>query len=308
MQTELIRGLSHLTPRHQGCVATIGNFDGVHVGHQALIKKLSEKAKELNAQVLVITFEPQPLEFFGKGTPRLTKLREKFCALQAYGVNKVLAIQFNQQFANMTAEEFIKKILAEKLALKYILVGDDFRFGKGRVGDFDYLEKIGKEYNIVVENMPTIKQGHERVSSTLVREHLMRAELEKAAQLLGRPYTMMGRIVHGNKMGRKLDCPTANIFLHRTASPVQGIFAVKMHGIKAQGLPGVANVGTCPTVGGTKGLLEVHLLDFDADIYNRHVTVEFCKKFRDELKFENLDLLKQAIAKDIVQGREYFHE
>lgn len=310
MAIQLIRGLSNLATFPTGCVATIGNFDGVHLGHQALLERLKDQAKRQQLPAVVVLFEPQPAEFFAKGkaiTPRLTRLREKLHILNQCGIQQVLVLRFTDSLANLTAAEFVKVVLVEGLGIKHIIVGDDFRFGKARQGDFDFLKQAGERSGFVVENMTSVMLEGERVSSTRIRLALSNAEQALVERLLGRPYTMEGRVVHGDKRGRILGFPTANIFLHRKVSPVQGIYVVRMHGLSHSGLEGVANVGTRPTVGGTRTLLEVHLLDFHQDIYGRYVRVEFCKKLRDEEYYANLELLKEQIGKDADQARAYFN-
>lgn len=308
MTTELIRGLYNIKPQHRGCVVTIGNFDGVHIGHQALLEKVKKRAKEMSAHSLVLTFEPLPKEFFGRDklVPRLTRWREKYYAFSQCKVNQVLLLHFNQALAALSAEDFVKEILYKKLAVKHIIIGDDFRFGKARQGDFEFLRAAGQQYGFTVEDMQSVLLGDVRVSSTSVREALALADHSLAEKLLGRPYTMQGCVVHGHQRGRIIGFPTANIYLHRALSAVEGVYAVRMHGKGINGLPGVANVGRRPTVGGTRSLLEVHLFDFNREIYGQHVHVEFCKKLRDERRFENLDLLKEQIFKDAAEAREFF--
>lgn len=306
--TELIRGIYNLKPSHQGCVMTIGNFDGVHIGHQALLAKAREESKALGVSSLVVTFEPLPKEYFGRQqvVPRLTRFREKFHAISENGIDKVLLLHFDQRLADLSAEDFVKQVLVQKLAIKHIIVGDDFLFGQSRQGDFSFLTQAGKRYGFGVEAMPTIEVDHERVSSTRVRAALAKADHSLVEKLLGRPYTMQGRVVYGDARGRILGFPTANIYLHRAVTPVQGVYAVRMHGIEQKGLPGVANVGIRPTVGGTRTILEVHLFDFNQEIYGKQVSVEFCKKLRDEKRFESLDLLKQQIWQDAEEAKKYF--
>jgi riboflavin kinase/FMN adenylyltransferase len=308
--TELIRGLYNIKEQHRGCVATIGNFDGVHLGHQALLTCVKQKAKTLHCSSLLITFEPQPLEFFSpdKAVPRLTRFREKFYYLSQFGVDKVLVIPFNQSFAKLSAKDFCQEVLGKQLGIKHIIVGDDFRFGAGREGNVQFLQAMDSQSGFSVEIMPTILLEQERISSTRIREALIKADHSLAGRLLGRPYSMMGRVVYGNQLGRQLGFPTANIFLHRAVAPVQGIYAVRMHGISREGLPGVANVGTRPTIGGTRTILEVHLFDFNETIYGKYVSVEFCKKQRDEERYDNLELLRQQIEKDALLARSYFYD
>jgi len=305
---ELIRGLQNIRPKHHGCVATIGNFDGVHLGHQAVLGQLAEKAAELCLPTTLITFEPQPMEYFipDKVPARLTRFREKMLALQRYSVDRVCCLSFNKKLARLSAEDFIQQVLVEKLGVKYLVVGDDFRFGMNRKGNFDMLVAAGKKYGFQVVSMHTFKIDSERVSSTRIRAALEKGDMAAAEKLLGRRYRMSGRVAHGEKLGRELGFPTANIHLHRHASPVQGIFVVEVFGLDEEPLKGVASVGTRPTVNETKALLEVFLLDFDQDIYGRHIQVSFLKKLRDEEKFDSLDELIEQMQRDVEQAQAYF--
>jgi len=305
---ELIRGLYNLRPQHRGCVATIGNFDGVHLGHQAVLGQLAEQAEAMGLPIVVITFEPQPQEFFvpAQAKPRLTRLREKFQALKRYAVDRVLCLRFDAAFASLSAEDFIQQVLIDGLDVKYLVVGDDFQFGQGRKGNFELLQAAGQQAGFPVVNMHTFNIEGERVSSTRVRHALEQGELALAEQLLGRPYRMCGRVAHGDKRGRTIGFPTANIHLHRKTSPVQGVFAVEMFGVKGEPVAGVANVGNRPTVDGTRSLLEVHLFDFNEEIYGTYVHVNFVHKIRDEMKFESFDALKEQIKQDERQAREWF--
>lgn len=305
---ELIRGIHNLRARHRGCVATIGNFDGVHLGHQAVLGQLADKGAELNLPTTVITFEPQPQEYFSHGDipPRLTRFREKYKALQRYSVDRVLCLPFNRAMAEMEAESFIQRVLVEGLAIRYLVVGDDFCFGKGRRGDFAMLQRAGDEHGFDVVNMHTFEIEGGRVSSTRIREALQAGNLALAEQLLGRPYRMCGRVAHGDKLGRTIGFPTANIFLHRKKTPVDGVFAVEMFGIEGEPVTGVANVGTRPTVDGTRSLLEVHLFDFSAEIYGRYVHVDFLHRIREERRFDSFDALKTQILRDAGEAREFF--
>lgn len=309
--TRLIRGSNNITPEVRGGVITIGNFDGVHLGHQMLMRRVVELAKEQGVPSIAITFEPHPFEFFANDNitiPRITRLREKFTALADCGIEIVIILEFNQSLADLSASKFMSLILLEKLHPKHIVVGDDFHFGKQRQGDFSLLESMGKAAHVTVEAMSTTLFDGERVSSTRVRKALSAGNLILAKQLLGRPYTMHGRVAHGKKLGRELGFPTANIFLHRRLTPLKGIYTVYLHGIGDKPLPGVANLGERPTIDGTETLLEVHLLDFNQDIYGRYVKVEFCKKLRDEERYPNLDILKEHIANDVAISRTYFKE
>ena len=305
---ELIRGLQNIRPKHHGCVATIGNFDGVHLGHQSVLGQLAEKSQELGLPTALITFEPQPMEYFipDKVPARLTRFREKILALQRYSVDRVCCLSFNEKLANLSAEAFIEEILVEKLGVKYLVVGDDFRFGQNRAGTFDMLVEAGKKHGFHVVSMHTFEIDAERVSSTRIRSALEKGEMANAEKLLGRRYRMSGRVAHGEKLGRELGFPTANIHLHRHASPIQGIFVVEVFGLDEEPLQGVASIGTRPTVNETKALLEVFLFDFDQDIYGRHIQVSFLKKLRDEEKFDSLDDLVDKIHNDVEKAQAYF--
>ncbi|SCZ51645.1 bifunctional riboflavin kinase/FAD synthetase [Thiohalomonas denitrificans] len=307
---ELIRGLHTLKPRHRGSVATIGNFDGVHLGHQAVLGQLAEKGAELCLPTVVITFEPLSREYFApeSAPPRLTRFREKVKALRRYSVDRMLVLPFNRKLAGLSAEAFIRQVLVEGLGVRYLVVGDDFHFGAGREGDFAMLQKAGRDYGFDVVNMHTLSLNGERVSSTRIREALQNGHLEIAEQLLGRPYRMCGRVVHGDQRGRSIGFPTANIRMHRIVAPVDGVFAVEMFGVKGEPLPGVANVGKRPTVDGTRSLLEVHLFDFSGDLYGRHVQVDFLKRIRPEKRFESFEALKQQIEKDSSEARRFFEK
>jgi riboflavin kinase/FMN adenylyltransferase len=302
---ELIRGLHNLALRHRGCVATIGNFDGVHLGHQAVIGQLAEKAAALRLPSVLILFEPQPQEFFlGAGAPaRLTRLREKLLALRRYSVDRVFCLRFDAKLADMTAETFVDRILVQGLDVRSLVVGDDFRFGKGRQGDFSLLQRIGAERGFKVVPMHTFTIDGVRVSSTRIRETLAAGDLATAEKLLGRPYRMCGRVAHGDKRGRTIGIPTANIHLHRKAVPIKGVYVVEVFGLEPEPLYGVANVGTRPTVDGTRTLLEVHLFDFDQDIYGRQIDVRFMHKLRDEQRFASFEELKQRIFRDLDDAR-----
>lgn len=310
MTTRLIRSIYNVTAAQQGAVMTIGNFDGVHLGHQALIAEVDRMAAAFAAPSLVMTFEPHPFEFFAKEhltIPRITRLREKFKALAREQVDHVLVMPFNQRLADLPADDFVA-LLHRTLKPRAIVIGDDFRFGHKRQGDFALLQQLGQVNGFSVSAMPTVLIDGERVSSTRVRKALMDGNHRLADQLLGHPYTMEGRVCHGDKLGRQLGFPTANLFLHRKLTPVSGIYTVYMHGIADHPLPGVANVGTRPTVDGTRTLLEVHLLNFNQDIYGRYVQVEFCEKQRDEVRYPNLTLLAEQIAKDVDMARLYFKQ
>ena len=302
---ELIRGQHNLRPRHHGCVATIGNFDGVHLGHQAILRQLAEQGCALDLPLTVITFEPQPQEFFAPEAPpaRLMRLREKLLALRQYGAEQVLCLEFDHRLAVVPARTFIDQVLVNKLGVRYLIVGDDFRFGHGREGDFELLRQVGRERGFQVANTHSYIYQGQRVSSTRIREALARGELELAESLLGHPYSICGRVAHGDKRGRTLGFPTANIHLHRRSTPLAGVYAVRMHGVRSEAVAGVANLGRRPTVNGLRVQLEVHLFDFQQDIYGRHVQVEFLAFLRPEQRFDSLDALQRQIQADSARAR-----
>jgi riboflavin kinase/FMN adenylyltransferase len=254
-----------------------------------------------------VTFEPQPQEFFAAiSPPRLTRFREKVQALRRYAVDRVLCLRFNTRFALQSPQNFIDKLLVEGLGVRYLVIGDDFRFGRDRAGDFALLKQAGEEHGFEVVNMHTFILDGERVSSTRIREALAAGDLNGAEKLLGRPYRMSGRVAHGDKLGRSIGFPTANIHLHRKATPVRGVFVVELYGVAGEPLAGVANVGTRPTAEGTRTLLEVHVFDFQGDLYGAHVHVDFLHKLRDERRFESFEALKAQIIRDVEQARAYF--
>ena len=306
----LIRGLHNLRPGDRGCVATIGNFDGVHLGHRAVFRRLLARGRALGLPATVITFEPQPMEFFAPDrTPaRLTRLREKLKALADCGIARVMVLEFGPRLAAVAPPDFVRRLLLEGLGVRYLLVGDDFRFGQGRGGDYALLRSMGAAAGAAgfeVEDQHTITQGDERISSTRVREALARGDLDQARRLLGRPYRMQGRVGHGDRRGRTIGFPTANLDLHRRVSPLRGVFAVRVHGLGGAPHPGVANIGTRPTVGGQGCRLEVHLFDFDQDLYGRHLEVEFSLRLRDEQRFDSFETLRRQIALDAAAARAF---
>ncbi len=307
----LIRGLSHLESFKNGCVLTIGNFDGLHLGHQIVIKKLAERGKVLGLPVVIMTFEPQPLEYFlGDNAPsRLMCLREKVIEFAKLPVDNLLIVGFNRHFANCDAEQFIDDVLINKLNVKHLVVGDDFHFGKARRGNFAMLKEMGKVYGFSVEDTGSHKAAGLRVSSTLIRDALNAGDLRQAQKLLGRCYSICGRVAHGDKRGRSIGYPTANIQMFRKNTPINGVFAVTMTGIDGIEFQGVANVGTRPTVdGSSKVILETHLFDFNKEIYGRYVEVHFYQKIRDEIRFQSLEELKAQIVKDVAKTKKIFAE
>lgn len=306
---ELIRGFHNFRSRHRGTVATIGAFDGVHLGHQAVLQQLISKGKELGLPSAVILFEPLPREFLapGKAPARLMSFREKFLALAKLGVDRVVRIRFTNELRNMDAEEFIRRLFVDCLGAKYIVVGDDLRFGRNRSGDFNLLREYGLKDGFEVEDTSTLKISGERVSSTRIREVLAQSDFALAERLLGRPYSISGRVVMGKQLGRTINAPTANLQLRRLRSPLSGVFAVEVSGLGETPLQGVANVGVRPTVGDlSEAILEVHLLDFDRTIYGKTLTVTFRKKLREEMKFDGIPALQAQIAEDIDEARRYF--
>jgi riboflavin kinase/FMN adenylyltransferase len=305
---ELIRGLHNLRPRHRGCVASIGNFDGVHLGHQAIVARLREHAAASGLPARVVLFEPQPLEFFRpeQVEPRLMRLREKLAALEALGVDGVLCLRFDARLAGMPREQFAQRLLIQGLGVRQLVVGPDFRFGHRRQGDVEYLSSVGAAAGFGVEAVPPLLLDGERVSSTAVRQHLTAGDLAGAARLLGRPYTLHGRVSHGDARGRTIGFPTLNLPLRRKAVSLRGVFAVRVTGLAAQPLPAVANLGWRPTVGGTYPLLEVHVLDFSGEVYGRQVQVEFVQQLRDERRFDGLEALRAQIDLDVRAARAVF--
>lgn len=306
---QVIRGLHNLRAEHRGCVATIGNFDGVHLGHLAVFRHLRERAADFGLPTTVVTFEPQPQEFFTPdGAPaRLTRMREKLQALKDAGIDRVVLLEFGRKLASMSAAQFVQELLVDGLDVKFLYVGDDFRFGRQRVGDIDLLRQAGDRHGFEVANMNTLMDGEARISSTRIRQALARGDLDLAERNLGRPYRICGRVAHGDARGRTIGFPTANIDLHRKVSPVHGVFAVMLYGLEEGPLPGVANIGNRPTItGDSRYLLEVHLFNFSRFIYGEHVQVEFRKWLRDERRFESFDALRQQIAQDAEQARIFF--
>lgn len=305
---ELSRKLDVICTRQSDCVATIGNFDGFHLGHQAILKQLRARADQLNLPVTVIVFEPQPLEFFDpdNAPPRLTRWREKYQLLKEQCVDRMVCIAFNEETAALSAESFVKEILLEKVGVKHLVIGDDFKFGYQRQGDYELLKKLSAENGFAVERADTYMLDGGRVSSSSIREALAAGDIDQAAALLGRPYTISGRIVHGEQQGRVLGFPTANIELQRMKTALKGILITRVHGLGSEPLPSVSYIGTKPTLGGTRTVLETHIFDFNQDIYGQFIKVEFLKKLRDDTKFESFEILRQEIARDTQNARDYF--
>jgi len=307
---EIIRGLHNLRKSHFGCVATIGNFDGVHIGHQTILQQLIAQSEHYRLPALVISFDPQPQEFFsGKNFVRLTRCRDKVELLQDMGIDRILAVYFNREFSQISADDFVDDILLKRLGIKYLLVGDDFCYGKGRTGDYQHLSKKSVQYGFQLESIQTIESGSERVSSTRIRKALEQGNMESVYTMLGRSYWLSGHVQHGAKKGRTIGFPTANIPLHSNTPAVRGVYAVRLWKKKHNlAFNGVANIGFRPTVDGTKALLEVHLFDFNEDLYGQLVHVDFLHKIRDEKKFDSFELLKQQISHDVEVAKAYFEE
>ncbi|MEQ1485013.1 bifunctional riboflavin kinase/FAD synthetase [Methyloglobulus sp.] len=305
----LIRGIPHLPVFKSGCVLTIGNFDGVHLGHKAVIEKLAERGKALGLPVVILIFEPQPLEYFlgDNAPPRLTRLREKAMQFAKLPVDDLVIVRFNKQLADYDAELFIDEVIVKHLNVKHLVIGDDFRFGKSRQGDFAMLQEKGKASRFKVEDTGSWQMDGQRVSSTLIRNALAIGDLKTAEAMLGYRYSVCGRVVHGDKRGRTIGYPTANIRMPRKNISISGVFAVTMSGIGGLEIQGVANVGVRPTVDGSNNIvLETYLFDFDKDIYGCAVEVHFKQKIRAERRFQNVDELKAQIVDDVAEAKKIF--
>ena len=302
--------ISHgLTPLASPHAVTIGNFDGLHRGHQAMLGKLRQEAKARGLPSCVLTFEPHPREFFtpDQAPTRLTSLGEKAALIAAAGIDRLHILRFKRELAGLSAEEFVTRALVETLGARYVLVGDDFRFGRQRGGDFSLLHRLGSNLGFVAEALPTVRVADNRASSTAVRLALAAGDLTQASSLLGRPYSISGRVVHGDKLGRSMGFPTANIQLRHNRPPLLGIFAVEVWGIGALPLQGAASLGVRPTVQEHgRATLEVFLLDYQGNLYGRKLRVDFLKKLRDEEKYPDLDSLIAQIQRDVNNAKHYF--
>jgi riboflavin kinase/FMN adenylyltransferase len=289
---------------------TVGNFDGVHLGHQAMLTRLLETAHSRGLPPCAMTFEPHPREFFApdRAPARLTSMREKLELLASFGMERAYVCRFDYRFAQIAAEDFVERILARGLGVKHVLVGDDFRFGARRAGDIGLLKAHAARLDYSVDAMSSVTLDGVRVSSTAVREALAAGDLQRAARLLGRPYSISGRVVRGDGLGRKLGFPTANVQIKHNRPPLSGIFAVEVAGARDTPVRGAASLGVRPTVKlAAAPVLEVYLFDFAGDLYSRHVRVEFLHKFRDEAKFADLAALTRQIASDVEDTRAFFH-
>ncbi|MEO8444754.1 MAG: bifunctional riboflavin kinase/FAD synthetase [Gammaproteobacteria bacterium] len=288
-----------------GCVATIGVFDGIHLGHQRILARVQARAAELGLPSLVFSFEPTPQEVMSPGKPpaRLMRLREKVLRLEELGVGYLYCPPFSRALKDLAPEEFIERLLVGTLGVRHLVVGDDFRFASGRAGTFAHLEAGGRRLGFGVEQVGSVTTGGLRVSSTAIRNALAAGDMATARALLGRPYRMVGRVSRGQQLGRKLGFPTANLRLHRRASPVSGIFAVRVHGAADGPRDAVASVGTRPTVSGVEALLEVHVFDFDGDLYGRQLGVDFVARLRDEVRFADLEAMRRQMELDAAEAR-----
>jgi len=304
----LIRHIDQKCLFADGCVLTIGNFDGVHLGHQTVLANLKKQSQKLALPMVVLCFEPQPLEYFkGDGAPaRLFTARDKLTELAKLGVDALILLRFDQQMANKSADDFIA-MLVDQFNVKSVIIGDDFHFGKGRGGDFSFLCRAGEKYGFSVLNAASFTVTKLRVSSTLIRHMLEKGDVSAMPDFLGRSFNMSGRVMHGNKLGREIGFPTANIHVKNRKTPLRGVFAVTIKPADGLVYEGVANIGTRPTVEATsKVLLEAHLFDFNGDLYGQRVTVSFLQKIRDEKKFSSLEQLTQQITNDKLQAQAFF--
>ncbi|MBS0582989.1 MAG: bifunctional riboflavin kinase/FAD synthetase [Proteobacteria bacterium] len=290
----------------RGSVVCIGAFDGVHLGHRAVLACVRERARELNLDAVVASFEPLPREFFAHGRPvaRLSNVREKIEQFRAARVDRALLLRFNAALAAMSAQDFVERVLVRRLNAREVWVGEGFRFGHARGGDVDLLQRLGREHGFAAQALDPVVVEGERISSSAIREALAGGSFALAAHWLGRPFAIGGHVVRGQQLGRKLGYPTANLRLGSRTSPVDGIFAVKVHGVAETVLPGVASLGVRPTVNGKEPLLEAHVFDFEGDLYGRRIQVEFVEKLRDEEKFADLDAMVKQIDRDAAQARE----
>ena len=307
---EFIRGLYNIRARHRGCVATIGNFDGVHLGHQAVIRQLHEVAAGCSLPATLVIFEPQPQEFLAPdhAPARLMRLRDKIEWLARHDVDRILCLRFDRALAGWPAQQFVEQVLCAGLAVRHLIVGDDFRFGKNREGGYNTLVTLADRSGFQVDHTMTCTVEGNRVSSTRVREALRSGDMMLAARLLGRPYAISGRVRHGDKRGRELGYSTINLDLHRVRSPVAGIFVSRVHGLGTEALPAVTSIGNRPMFDGNKMLLESHLLDFSGDVYGAYVSVELLQRLRAEEKFVSTRDLQNQIECDIAEARKYFNK
>jgi len=310
----LVRYLEHFPQVFKDGVMTIGNFDGVHLGHQKVIQRVVKLAKDNQVPSLLMCFEPTPKEFFmaDQAPARITTWRERYQKIEALGIDVLIQIPFNQSFANLDPYNFVKDILCDTLAIRHLIIGDDFHFGKDRKGNFQLLAAAGKELGFVVEDTKTLKRATKRVSSTAIREALVDGNFELVEEFLGSAYRMSGKVIHGQKLGRTLGFPTLNIKVNRQVSPLHGVYAVKVHGLdngqdgSSDISPAIASIGTRPVVDGEEWLLEVYVIDQNGDYYGQRVDIEFCYFIRPERNFPNLELLQVQMQSDLQEAKDYF--
>ena len=305
---EFIRGLYNLKPEHRGCVATIGNFDGVHLGHQRVLRQVKLKALMQGLPAVVVLFEPQPLEYFAKDQAprRITRLREKLLLLEQHGIDRVLCLRFDAKLLSLSPHDFIQQLLVSGLAVSHFVVGDDFRFGKGRMGNYGLLQSEGLIHGFDAENTQTCELDGERVSSTRIRNALEVHDLAAVRRFIGRPFIVTGKVAYGQQLGRKLGVPTANIRLQKPRPALQGVYATLVHGLLDKPIASVANIGYRPTLVGVQPQLEVHLFDFSDDFYGKTISVEICQFIRSEKKFEGLTQLQTQIKLDMQTAKDFF--
>jgi riboflavin kinase/FMN adenylyltransferase len=302
---ELVRGLHNIRDQHRGCVLTIGAFDGVHRGHQEMFRVLRERALQHGLPAVVLSFEPTPREFFARGVPpaRLTRFREKVEAFRNCGVDRFVCTRFDERMRAMSSAQFVEEVLVGELGIRHIVVGHDFRFARGNDGNVDTLRSYGPRWNFSVTEVPPFVIDGERVSSSLIRSALEQGDMQRATKFLGRPYRITGKVIDGAKLGRTLGFPTANLRLHRRATPVAGVFAIRVSGCGLNRAPGVASLGTRPAVNAGELLLEAHVFDFSADLYRSYLHVDFIERLRDELWFPSVDALVVQMRQDALNAR-----
>jgi riboflavin kinase / FMN adenylyltransferase len=302
---EFVRGRHNLAPRHRGSVVTVGNYDGVHLGHRAIIDRVREQAAALECTATVVSFEPTYREFTdpAMAPARLTRWREKYLALAQAGVDRFVSLKFDHRMCDQAPEAFVREILVHGLGAKFVIVGHDFRFGRANYGDIDSLRAMGVAHGFGVSTLDAVSCDGVRASSTVIRERLASGDFVGAERLLGRPYMMLGRVTHGRKLGRTLGFPTVNLPVKRVRAALGGVFAVRVMGIGAEPRAGVASLGTRPTVNGVEPLLEAHVFDYAGDLYGRLLSIEFVKKLRDETKFTSVDEMTAQMHFDAAQAR-----
>jgi len=305
---EIINNTHNIRPDHHGNVITMGNFDGVHKGHQMLLAHLCEKAKAAGVPSLLVTFEPQPREYFAGASvpPRLTRLREKVALLRKTGLDRLLLLPFNERTAQTSPTWIADDLFFQLLGAKHVVIGDDFHFGRNREGNFDLLKSVGERVGYEASCSSTLSMGDERISSSRVRTTLANGDFATATELLGHEYFIMGRVVYGRQLGRQLGAPTANIRLQRYKAVLEGVYCVTVQGIDGQVYNGIANIGVRPTVDGKEPLLEVHVFDYSGNLYGRLLTITFKRKLRNEQTFGSIELLKIQIDKDVLEAKQWF--